>query len=184
MIPSRLLFQTSVSFKWLKRWRVRRANSADVPLSPLYIFHLVDLEFYHYSLMSCPIHDRCTCYAASLHYTASLTTTASSQLVPQANNILVGHGWPSPTSTPWYPFESVLIPPPTSHSGQEISGAMPLHNPYYPEPRAYEREQKPAPSSRERVRFPSIVHSVPDLHKDSLQPNTRILHRTSRVLPG
>ena len=137
--------------------------------------------------MSCPIHDRCTCYAASLHYTGSLTTTnASSQLIPQTNNILVGYEWAAPlvpTSTPWYPFESVLIQPSTSCSGQEISGAMPLHSPYRPESRIYEREQKPAPPSREQVRFPSL-HSIPGLPKSSLQLNTRILHSTSRVLPG
>ena len=136
--------------------------------------------------MSCPIHDRCTCYAASLHYTASLaTTTASSQLVPQTNNILVGYEWAAPltpTSTPWYPFESVLIQPPTSRSGQEISGTVPLHDSYHSEPRVYEREQKPAPPSREQVRFPSL-HYVPDLPKASLQLHTRILHSTSRVLP-
>jgi hypothetical protein len=136
--------------------------------------------------MSCPIHDRCTCYAASLHYTAPLaTTTASSQLVPQTNNILVGYEWAAPlvpTSTPWYPFESVLIQPPTTRSGQETSGTVPLHNSYYPEPRVYEREQKPAPPSREQVRFPSL-HSVPGLPKASSQLNTRILHSTSRVLP-
>lgn len=138
--------------------------------------------------MSCPIHDRCTCYAASLHYTASLTTTtASSQPVPQTNNILVGYEWAAPlvpTSTPsWYPFESVLIQPPTLRSGQEISGPLPLHNSYHPESRVYEREQKPTPPSRELVRFPSL-HSVPGLQKASLQLNTRILHRISRVLPG
>lgn len=136
--------------------------------------------------MSCPIHDRCTCYAASLHYTASLaTTTTSSQLLPQTNNILVGYEWAAPmvpTSTPWYPFESVLIQPPTSRSGQEISGTVPLHNPYHPEPRVYEREQKPAPPSREQVRFPCIC-SIPDSPKASLQFNTHILHSTSRVLP-
>jgi hypothetical protein len=136
--------------------------------------------------MSCPIHDRCTCYAASLHYTASLaTTTASSQLVPQTNNILVGYECAAPlvpTSTPWYPFESVLIQPPTLCSGQEISGTVPLHDSYHPEPRVYEREQKPAPPSREQVRFPSL-HSVPGLPKASLQLNTRILHSISRVLP-
>jgi hypothetical protein len=82
-----------------------------------------------------------------------------------------------PTSTPWYPFESVLIQP-TTRSGQEISGTVP----YYPEPRVYEREQKPAPPSREQVRFPSL-HSVPGLPKASSQLNTRILHSTSRVLP-
>jgi hypothetical protein len=136
--------------------------------------------------MSCPIHDRCTCYAASLHYTASLaTTTASSQLVPQTNNILVGYEWATPlvpTPTPWYPFESVLIQPPTSRSGQEFSGTVPLHDSYHPEPRVYEREQKPAPPSREQVRFLSL-HSVPGLPKASLQLNTRIPHSTSRVLP-
>jgi hypothetical protein len=136
--------------------------------------------------MSCPIHDRCTCYAASLHYTASLaTTTASSQLVPQTNNILVGYEWAAPlvpTSTPWYPFESVLIQPPTTRSGQEISGTVPLHNSYHPEPRVYEREQKPSPLSREQVRFP-FLHFVPGLPKASSQLNTRILHSTSRVLP-
>lgn len=136
--------------------------------------------------MSCPIHDRCTCYAASLHYTAPLaTTTASSQLVPPTNNILVGYEWAAPlapTSTPWYPFESVLIQPPTSVSGHEISGTVPLHDSYYPEPRVYERERKPAPPSREQVRFPSL-HSVPGLPKASLQLSTRILRGTSRVLP-
>jgi len=135
--------------------------------------------------MSCLIHDRCTCHwhAASLQYTASLTTTAASRFDPQTNNIFVSNEWASPfvpTSTPWYPFESVLIQPPTSRSGQEISGTVPFHNSYHPEPRAYEREQKPAPTSRERVRFPSL-HSVPGLPKAILQLN-RILHRTSRVL--
>jgi hypothetical protein len=136
--------------------------------------------------MSCSIHDRCTCYAAFPNYTASLaTTTASSQLVPQTNNILVGYEWAAPlvpNSTPWYPFESVLIQPPTSGSGQEISGTVPVHNSYHPEPRVYEREQKPAPPSREQVRFPSL-HSVPGLPKASLQLNTHIIHITSRVLP-
>jgi len=137
--------------------------------------------------MSCPIHDRCTCYAASLHYTASLaTTTASSQLVPQTNNILVGYEWAAPlvpTSTPWYPSESVLIQPPTTtRLGQEISGTVPLHNSYHPEPRIYEHEQKSVPLSREQVRFPSL-HSVPGLPKASSQLNTRILHSASKVLP-
>ena len=108
--------------------------------------------------MSCPIHDRCTCYAASLHYTASLTTsTGSSQLVPQANNIFVGYEWGAPlvpTSSAWYPFESVLIQPPTSHSAGNTHETMSLHNPYHPEPRVYEREQKLASPSREQVCFP------------------------------
>lgn len=160
MIPPGLLFQTSVSFEWHKGRRVRRANSADVPFSLLSPLYLTDLGFGHYSSMSCPIHDRCTCYAASLNYTASLaTSTASSQLAPQTNNILVGYEWAAPlasTSSPWYPFESVLIQPPTSRSGQEMFGTMPLHN---SEPRVYEREQKPAPTSREQVCFTSL-HSV------------------------
>ncbi len=65
---------------------------------------------------------------------------------------------------------------------QEISGIMSPHNSYHPEPRVYEREQKPVPPSREHVRFP-LLHSVPGSPKDSLQLNIRILHRISRVLP-
>ncbi|KAI0278558.1 hypothetical protein BGY98DRAFT_973348 [Russula aff. rugulosa BPL654] len=110
--------------------------------------------------MSCPIHDRCTCYAASLHYTASLTT-ASSQLVPQTSNILVGYEWAAPlvpTSTPWYPFESVLIQSPTSRSGQEFSGSVPLHNSYHPEHCVYEREQKTVLPSREQF---ATQHAYP-----------------------
>src|ERR1700679_3508544 len=123
--------------------------------------------------MSCPIHDRCTCYAASLHYTASLaTTTASSQLIPPTNNILVGYEWAAPlvpTSTPWYPFESILIQPPMSRSGHKVSGTVPLHDSYHPD--VYERERKPAPPSHQQVRFPSSLHSVPGLPKASLQLN-------------
>ncbi|KAN0124190.1 hypothetical protein V8E52_001839 [Russula decolorans] len=122
--------------------------------------------------MSCPIHDRCTCYAASLHYTASLaTTTASSQLVPQTNNILVGYECAAPlvpTSTPWYPFESVLIQPPTLCSGQEISGTVPLHDSYHPEPRVYEREQKPAPPSREQYIQGVTRMTMPNNHSEML----------------
>ena len=108
--------------------------------------------------MSCPIHDRCTCYAASLqglHYTASLTTSTGSSQLPQSNNIFVGYEWAAPlVSTPaaWYPLESVIIQPSTSYSGGNSHGAMPLHNSYCPEPLVYEREQKLAPS-REQVCF-------------------------------
>ncbi len=122
--------------------------------------------------MSCPIHDRCTCYAASLHCAASLTTTtASSQLVPQTNNILVGYEWAPPfntTTMPWYPFESVLIQPPMPRSGQEISGTVAFHNSHHPEPRVDEREQKPFPS-HEQVRFPSCTppQAYPKLVCDS-----------------
>jgi hypothetical protein len=127
--------------------------------------------------MACQIHDPCnsSCYAASLHYMASLTTTASLQLVPQTDNILVGYEWASPlvpTSTPWYPFESELIQFPTSHLGQESSGTVPLHNPYHPEPRAYEREQKPAPPFRERVRTPTL---------HSFQAHTKIVCNSTAV---
>jgi hypothetical protein len=106
--------------------------------------------------MSCPIHDRCTCYATSLHYTASLSTSTGSSQLPQASNIFVGYEWAAPmvpTSAAWYPLDSVILQPQTSHSAGNTSGTMPLHSSYYPEPHVYEREQKVA-SSHEQVCFP------------------------------
>ncbi|KAH9991496.1 hypothetical protein BJV77DRAFT_1159546 [Russula vinacea] len=99
--------------------------------------------------MSCPIHDRCTCYATSLHYTASLSTSTGSSQLPQASNIFVGYEWAAPmvpTSAAWYPLDSVILQPQTSHSAGNTSGTMPLHSSYYPEPHVYEREQKVASS--------------------------------------
>lgn len=156
MIPGgfffRLVYRSNALKDGVCAVRTQRTFLSLFYLLSIYSTHRVG--FCHYSLMSCPIHDRCTCYAASLHYTASLSsTTASSQLVPQTNNILVGYEWAAPlvpTSTPWYPFESVLIQPPASRSGQEISGTVPFHDSYHPEPGVYEREQKPAPPSREQ----------------------------------
>jgi hypothetical protein len=131
--------------------------------------------------MSCPIHDRCTCYGSSLQYTATMTTAAtpsgSSQFAPQTNNIFVGYEWAAPlvttTSAGWYPLESLMIQSPTSHSGQDTllhSDSHCLHNaheasshrnPYHREPHGYEREQKQVPlRPREQVRFPhsSVFH--------------------------
>ena len=123
--------------------------------------------------MSCPTHDRCTCYSTSLHYTASLSTsTGSSQLIPQANNIFVGYEWAAPmvpTSAAWYPLDSVILQPPTSHSEGNMSGTMPLHGSYYPEHRVYEREQKMA-ASHEQVCFPfsyTLSRAYPKLVRNS-----------------
>ena len=103
--------------------------------------------------MSCPIHNHCTGYAASLPCNTSMvrpsTTTIffpSLELIPQANNIFVGYEWgaplaPSPIACPsqWYPFD--VQHHPTSHSGGfegNIQGTIPLQNSYsyHPEPRA------------------------------------------------
>lgn len=58
------------------------------------------------SLMSCPIHDRCICYVASL----PCNTLAADflELIPQANNIFVGYDgeWSAPlplSPAVWYP---------------------------------------------------------------------------------
>jgi hypothetical protein len=122
--------------------------------------------------MSCPIHDRCTCYGAPLQYTTSMTTGSTSMgsphSVPQTNNILLGYEWAAPlvtSSAAWYPVEPVIIQPPTLHSGQEIiqsdryrlgnmHEASPLHSAYHRESRVHHREQKQASSFREQVRFP------------------------------
>jgi len=117
--------------------------------------------------MSCPIHDRCTCYG-SLQYTASVTSTSmgSPQFAPQTNNIFVGYEWTTPLVTPsaaWCPLEPVIIQPPTLRSGQEtlqsdrhrlgnMHEALPLHSAYHRESRV-DREQKQA-SLREQVRLP------------------------------
>ena len=119
--------------------------------------------------MSCPIHDRCTCYGASLQYTASVASTSmdSPQFAPQTNNIFVGYEWATPLvtpSAPWCPLESVIIQPPTLRSGQEtlqsdchrlgnMHEASPLHSAYHGESRVHDREQKQA-SFREQVRLP------------------------------
>ena len=123
--------------------------------------------------MSCPIHDRCTCYGASLQYTTSMTTGSTSmgspQSVPQTNNILLGYEWAAPlvtSSAAWCPLEPVIIQPPTLRSGQEmiqsdryrlgnLHEASPLHHSaYHRESRVHDREQKQASSFREQVRFP------------------------------
>jgi hypothetical protein len=116
--------------------------------------------------MSCPIHDRCTCYGASLQYAASLTTTTtdSSQFPPQTNNIFVGYEWAAPlvaTSATWSPLESMVIQPPMSHSGRETLqsdrsrhenayGTLPVHN-VHRRPHVRQLEQKSGPPSREQV---------------------------------
>jgi hypothetical protein len=111
--------------------------------------------------MSCPIHNHCTGYAASIPYDTPMvrpsTTTIFSpslELVPQANNIFVGYesGAPLPTSpiacpsqskSRWYPFDAQHHP--ASHSGGfggNIHGTVPLQNSYsyHPEPRAHFHE--------------------------------------------
>ena len=141
--------------------------------------------------MSCPIHDRCTCYS---QYTASVISTSMSspQFVPQTNNILVGYEWAAPlvtSSATWCPLESVIIQPPTLRSGQEIlqsdcprlgniHEASPLHSAYRRESRVHDREQKQA-SFREPVRLsrPQIPLC---LYQVSSQPNIRIPHHTSK----
>lgn len=126
--------------------------------------------------MTCPIHwhDRCACYNASLQYTTSITTTtASSQFSPQAGNIFVGYELATPlvaTSGAWHPVESVIIQPPGSYSGHETLQpdcyrlpntyeTLPLQNGYRREAYVPEQEQKPAPLSREQVRF--LTPNVP-----------------------
>jgi hypothetical protein len=116
--------------------------------------------------MSCPIHwnDGCTCYNGSLQYTTSITTTASSQFVPQAGNILVGYELASPldpTSGAWHPVESVIIQP-APCSGQESSQSdryrlantyetLPLHNGYRREFHVHGQQQKAVSLSQEQV---------------------------------
>jgi hypothetical protein len=94
-----------------------------------------------------------------------MTAPGSSHLASHVNNIFVGYEWAAPlvtTSAAWYSLESAVIQPPTSYSGQEVlqsdryrhgdtHGTLPLHNAYQREPRAHEREQKPA--ACEQVRF-------------------------------
>lgn len=149
--------------------------------------------FNHCALMSCPIHDRCTCYGTSLQYTT--TSTGSSQFPPQTNNIFVGYEWATPlvtTSAAWYPLESVIIQPPTSHSGQEIlqpdryslgsrHEALSLHNAYHREPRPDENgEQKLAHPTRGQVHFP--VSNTSSLAYAKLACSTTLVPHT--VHPG
>jgi len=157
--------------------------------------------------MSCPIHDRCTCYGAPLQYTATMTTTAastnSSQFAPQTNNIFVGYEWAAPlvatTSAAWYPLESLMIQPPTLHPGQDAlsqSGnhrldnaheALSFRNMYHQESHGYEREQKPALRSREQVRFPPFLGTRTPFRtyaKLSLQRSIRIPRHTFRAFLG
>ena len=124
--------------------------------------------------MSCPIHwnDGCTCYNGSLQYTTSITTTASSQFVPQAGNILVGYELASPldpTSGAWHPVESVIIQP-APCSGQESSQSdryrlantyetLPLHNGYRREFHVHGQQQKAVSLSQEQVG--SLILNVP-----------------------
>jgi hypothetical protein len=140
--------------------------------------------------MSCPIHDRCTCYP---QYTASVTSTSmGSPQFAQTNNILVGYEWAAPlvtSSAAWCPLESVIIQPPTLCSGQEIlqsdclrlgniHEALPLHSAYRRESRVHDRGQKQA-SFREPVRL-SRPHIPLCLCQVSSQPNIRIPHHTSK----
>jgi hypothetical protein len=151
--------------------------------------------------MSCPVHDRCTCYGSSLQYSASMTTTStgSAQFAPQTNNIYVGYEWAAPlvaTSAAWYPLESVMVQPPTSHPGQDIlqsdyyrlgngyETSPPLFNACHRESRGLECEQKQAPPLREQVCFPNFDPPSRAYAKFSLQHNIHILRRTSRVFLG
>jgi hypothetical protein len=193
--------------------QMRRANSADVPLlsslpltswTPPYFIELA-LHCLRFMLMSCPVHDRCTCYGASLQYTATMATStaspSSSQFAPQTNNILVGYEWTAPvvtaTSSSWYPLESLMIQPPTLQSGQDTllqsdsyrldngHEASSLHNTYHRESHSYEREQKLALRSREQVRFPrSLIPPSQTKVKFSLQHSTRILRHTFMAFLG
>jgi hypothetical protein len=162
-----------------------------LPLNPrLFINSLAGFTWC--ALMSCPIHwnGSCTCYNASLQYTTSITTTtAASQFGPQAGNIFVGYDLTTPlvtTSGAWHPVESAVVQPSTPCSEQGSSQpdcyrlantyeALPLHNGYRQESRVHEQEQKPAPYSRDQVRFlipndqsqaytKSVGHSPPVTH--------------------
>lgn len=154
--------------------RTQRTSLPPSSHSSLYLSTRLPCSSVVFALMSCTIHDRCTCYGASLQYTASMataTSTGSSQFAPQANNIFIGYEWAAPlvtTSSAWYPLESVIIQPPTSHAGQDMlqsechpgrlgtntHEAPPLHNPSYRESCVHERGLKQAPSFRDQVRLP------------------------------
>jgi hypothetical protein len=69
------------------------------------------LNHWHCTSMWCPIHNHCTCYAA---YAASFPSLP----LP-----------PSPIACQWYgyPFD---VQCPTSHSGGNTHGTIPLHNSY------------------------------------------------------
>ncbi|KAN0131042.1 hypothetical protein V8E53_011175 [Lactarius tabidus] len=125
--------------------------------------------------MSCPIHDRCTCFGASPQYTPSITS--SSQFAPQSGNIVFGYEWSAPLVTssggPWHTAvdPGTFRPSPTLYSGQDLSQpdyyhsrnsfeTMPPQHTYYRESRAHPREQKQALPSREQPQYTPYIQGV------------------------
>ena len=150
---------------------MRRANSADVPLQripPSLSLSLPYLSTQHparsnqCALMSCPIHDRCTCCSTSLQYTSSISTTATSQFAPQPCNTFFGYDYAAPLVAapggPWNTVDPVtLLPSSSPYAGQYLPQSdcyrprntyetVPLHLMYRREFRANSHEQKPLPS--------------------------------------
>ncbi|KAI9510970.1 hypothetical protein F5148DRAFT_472731 [Russula earlei] len=137
--------------------------------------------------MSCPLHERCTCLITSLPFTAPLTATSSPHLTPHMSNILVGYEWTTPlvtSSAAWYPLEPVMIQPPMSHSGQEISqsecyrlgdahGALSLYGAYHRESHANEHENKPVPVTRDQftMQYPQPTPYIQGISRMTMSSN-------------